>query len=89
MPTVAEAGIKGYDAELWNGVMAPKGTPADIVGRLHAEMTKVLKLPEVEKRLAAAGNDVVVTDPAQFGAFMKSEFAKWGRVIKEANIKSE
>jgi tripartite-type tricarboxylate transporter receptor subunit TctC len=89
MPTVAEAGIKGYDAELWNGVMAPKGTPSDIVGRLHAEMSKVLKLPEVEKRLAAAGNDVVVTDPAQFGAFMKSEFAKWGRVIKEANIKSE
>lgn len=82
MPTIAEA-------ELWNSVMAPKGTPVEIVGRLHAEMARALKLPEVEKGLLAAGNDVVVTDPAQFGALMKSEFAKWGKVIREANIKSD
>ena len=89
MPTIAEAGIRGYEAELWNSVMAPKGTPVEIVGRLHAEMARALKLPEVEKGLLAAGNDVVVTDPAQFGALMKSEFAKWGKVIREANIKSD
>ena len=89
VPTIAEAGVKGYEADLWNGILAPKGTPPEIVGRLHAEMTKALKLPEVEKRIVASGNDVVLTTPEQFGALLRTEFDRWGKVVREANIKAD
>lgn len=84
VPTIAEAGVRGYDAGLWHGVLAPQGTPAEIVGRLHAEMTKALKLPEVENRFLASGNDVVATNPEQFGALLRSDFETWGKVVKQS-----
>ena len=87
VPSIAEAGVKGYDASLWAGVMAPKGTPAEIVDRLHAEMTRVLKLPEVEKRFLASGNDVVATDPERFGVLLRSDYDRWGRVVRESGVK--
>jgi len=70
-PTIAEGGVPGYNAELWHGVLAPKGTPAEIVGRLHGEITRALKLPEVQSRFLASGNDVVATNPEQFGALLR------------------
>jgi tripartite-type tricarboxylate transporter receptor subunit TctC len=84
VPTIAESGVRGYDAELWHGVLAPKGTPAEIVGRLHAEMSKALKLPEVQARFLSSGNDVVVSDPQQFGKVLRSDFETWGRVVQRS-----
>jgi tripartite-type tricarboxylate transporter receptor subunit TctC len=84
VPTMAEAGVKEYDAELWHGVLAPKGVPAEIVARLHGEMAKVLRLPEVQNRFLASGNDVAVTTAEQFAAILKSDFEVWGRVVKQS-----
>lgn len=84
VPTIAEAGIKGYDAELWHGVLAPKGTSSEIVSRLHAEMSRALKLTEVQNRFLASGNDVVATTPEQFAAILRSDFEIWGRVVKQS-----
>ncbi len=82
VPTIAEAGVHGYAAELWHGVLAPKGTPAEIIARLHGEMIKALKLPEVESRFLASGNDVVATNPEQFGTLLKTDFDQWGLVVR-------
>ncbi len=83
-PTIAEGGVPGYNAELWHGVLAPRGTPSDIVTRLHAEIDKVLKLPEVQSRFAASGNDVVATTPGEFAALLRSDFETWGNVVKRS-----
>jgi tripartite-type tricarboxylate transporter receptor subunit TctC len=84
VPTIAEAGVKGYDAELWHGVLAPKGLPVEIVGRLHAEMTRALKLPEVESRFLASGNDIVATSPERFEALLRADFETWGKVVRQS-----
>jgi tripartite-type tricarboxylate transporter receptor subunit TctC len=65
-------------------VLAPKGTPAEIVGRLHGEITRALKLPEVQSRFLASGNDVVATNPEQFGALLRTDFETWGKVVKQS-----
>ena len=83
-PTIAESGVPGYNAELWHGVLAPKGTPADIVGRVHGEIGKALRLPEVQSRFLASGNDVAATSPEQFTALLKTDFETWGRVVKRS-----
>jgi tripartite-type tricarboxylate transporter receptor subunit TctC len=85
VPAIAEAGVHGYAAELWHGVLAPRGTPPDIIARLHAEMDRALKLPEVENRFLASGNDVVATNPEQFGALLKTDFDKWGVVVRASH----
>ncbi len=82
VPTVAEAGIPGYDATTWFGVLAPKGTPADVVARLNAEIAKVLADEEVLKRLRDLGLEPAPASPQAFGEFIRSEVVKWEKVVK-------
>ena len=87
VPTVAEAGVPGYDMVLWFGVLAPAGTPAGAVNAIHREIVNTAKAPDVRSRLAAQGADLVATPPGEFDAFIKSEIAKWARVVKENGLK--
>ncbi|MGE8614992.1 MAG: Bug family tripartite tricarboxylate transporter substrate binding protein [Achromobacter veterisilvae] len=89
VPTIAESGLPGYEAYSWSGVMAPKGTPADIVGRLNADMVKVLSDPATAQGMIAAGAEPRPGTPAQFGEFVQAEIVKWRDVIKTAGIKLE
>jgi tripartite-type tricarboxylate transporter receptor subunit TctC len=83
VPTIAEAGVPGYEATLWLGFAAPAGTPPDVIRRLHAETAKILQDVEVQRGFRAAGVDAAVLGPAEFGAFMRSEFEKWGKVVRD------
>jgi len=86
MPTIAEAGVSGYEALGWFGLMVPAGTPADVIGRLNREINRVLALPEVKERLLELGADPANTTPAQFGEFIRRENAKWAKFIQEQGI---
>lgn len=87
VPTLAEAGVPGAEAEQWQAIYAPKGTPPDIVARLNAEIVKVLKDPEIAEKLKSLGVSVVAGAPDQLRAVQRRDTEKWGRVIKAANIK--
>ena len=87
VPTMAESGVPGYDVVSWQAIFAPAGTPKPIVDRLHAEIAKILKDPEVQERLAKLGLDPSGMTPAELAAFQKVEIDKWAKVIKAANIK--
>jgi tripartite-type tricarboxylate transporter receptor subunit TctC len=89
LPTMAEAGVPGYEVVGWNGIVAVTGTPPEIVARLHAEVAKILHSPQVKQRMAALGAEPVGNSPEEFGAFIKTEMARWGRIIKEKGIRSE
>ena len=89
VPTIAEAGVPGYEASNWWGILAPAGTPASIVERLHTEITAIQDSPDVQKQFAAEGAEVLRMSPAEFGAFLVKEMNKWERVVKTANIKAE
>ena len=82
-PTVAEAGIAGYEATLWLCVLAPARTPAEIVNRLSGEIEKALKDPEMVANLRKAGIGPTYMGPAQFGPFMRTEYEKWGQVVRQ------
>ena len=84
VPTIAEAGVPGYEATSWFGLFAPAATPAPIVAQLNKAIVKVLNQPDVKQKIAAQGGDVVAETPAQFAAFIKAETAKWGKVVKES-----
>ena len=88
VPAIAET-LPGYEATLWTGILAPRGTPAPIVKRLHDETTKLLQTAEVRKAYQAAGTDVVATDPKAFGEYLKVEYAKWGKVVRELGLKAQ
>jgi tripartite-type tricarboxylate transporter receptor subunit TctC len=83
VPTIAEAGVPGYEAALWLGMLAPAGTPAEIVQRLHAEIGVALRDAELVKSLRAAGIAPSLLAPQPFGEFMRAEHEKWGRVVRE------
>lgn len=87
VPTLLEAGVKGYDTALWTGILAPAGTPTGILSRLHAETVYVLGLPEVREALAKQGADAESSTPEQFAAYIRSELAKWAKVVKDANVR--
>jgi tripartite-type tricarboxylate transporter receptor subunit TctC len=87
VPTVAEAGVPGYDMVLWFGVLAPAGTPAAAVKTIHREIANILKVPDVRSRLAAQGADPVASAPGEFDAFIKAEMAKWAKVVKASGLK--
>lgn len=88
VPSMQEAGVAGYDNELWTGLLAPAGTPRAILARLQQETVRVLDSPEVRKTLARSGAIAKSSTPEEFSAFMKSELAKWAAVVKQANIRS-
>ncbi len=89
IPTIAEAGVPGYEAVQWYGVLAPAGTPRDIVTKLHAGTARALQNPEVRQRLLGDGAEPVGGTPEEFAAYLRSETAKWAKVIRAAGIKPE
>jgi len=87
VPTVAEAGVPGYEATIWLGIMAPKGTPQAIVDKLNAEIRKVVNAPAVKETWAKQGAVPMNMTPAEFGAYLEKDIVKWENVVKTANIK--
>jgi len=83
VPTLDEAGVKGYEATIWLGLLGPVGMPADVVQKINAAMTKALSTPESRKLIASAGVEVATSTPAEFAALLQSEFDRWGKVVKE------
>lgn len=86
LPTIAESGYPGFQSGVWYGVLAPAGTPPEIVSRLNAELVKITRNPEFLQRLTAEGGEAVGSSPEQFGNYIKTETARWAKIIKEANI---
>jgi tripartite-type tricarboxylate transporter receptor subunit TctC len=89
VPTVAEAGVPGYESLQWYGLLAPAGTPKEIIARLNREAVAVLRSPEIAARLANDGTEIVAGTPEEFGAYLRSETEKWAKVVKAAGIKPE
>jgi len=89
VPTVAESGVSGYEVTTWYGLMVPAGTPKEIIARLHAAAASALGHPEVKKRFATSDLEPAGSTPEQFGAFVRSEIAKWGKVIKESGMTAD
>jgi tripartite-type tricarboxylate transporter receptor subunit TctC len=87
VPTLIESGVPGYEAYVWMGLLAPKGTPAPIVDKLHAEVVKALATDAVKTYLADAGIEIVGSSPAEFGTFYRAEKERWAKVIKETGAK--
>lgn len=81
-----EAGIKDYESMTWYGIVAPTGTPQDVVTKLSAEVAAILRQPETHERLSKEGADPVGNTPQEFGRFMQSEIEKWRKVIRAAGI---
>ncbi len=89
VPTLAEAGVPGIEAAAWHGVLAPAGTPPEIVAKLNAEIVKILKSPEMTKRLGDLGLDPIGSSPQAFSEFIVSENVKWAKVVKASGAKLE
>jgi len=89
VPTVAEAGVPGYELSVWFGVLAPAGTPREIIVRLNTEIVKVLNAPEVKDRFAKQGVEVQTSTPEQFSEFLRAEVSRWAKVVQDADIKAD
>jgi tripartite-type tricarboxylate transporter receptor subunit TctC len=89
VPTLAEAGVKGYEAEQWFGFLAPTGAPKDATARINAEMVKVLKQPDLQLQLRNLGADVSYLPPEAFGALIKAEIVKWGKIVEAVGARVE
>ena len=89
VPTVAEAGVPGYEVNVWFGIQLPANTPKPIVEQINRELVKIYRTEEVTKRFNDQGVEVVASSPAEFQTLIASEVAKWGKVVKDANIKIE
>lgn len=89
VPTAAEAGLKDFEVTTWYGVMTPAGTPRPIVTRLNSELVKIMHAPDVKERLAGMATDPLTSTPEEFAAYLKQEIAKWGDVVRKANLKAD
>ena len=89
VPTVAESGVRGFEAVTWFGFVAPANTPKDIVSRLNAEISKALQAPDVRKKLSDQGADILGGTPEQFGNLIKTDIARWAPVVKESGAKAD
>jgi tripartite-type tricarboxylate transporter receptor subunit TctC len=89
VPTMAEAGLRGYETSTWGGLLAPAGTPKDVIAKLNAEANKALAAPDVREKLAAAGIEPAGGSPAQFAEFIQSEMQRWAKVAKAAGVEPE
>ena len=89
LPTIAESGLPGYDASTWGGILAPAGTPKDVVAKLNSTINAALKMDDVRARLTGAGIEIQGGTPEQFAAVIRNEIDKWGRVTKAAGIQPE
>ena len=88
-PTVVEAGLPGYEAGIWFGVLAPAGTPKAVISRLNREIAAILRLPEISKNIVAQGGDVVASTPEEFTKILRADIVRLGKVIRQAGIKPE
>jgi tripartite-type tricarboxylate transporter receptor subunit TctC len=89
VPTIQEAGVPGYVADNWWGIMAPAGTPQPIVDRLYRDVQAVLTSPELKAAFDREGASAVTMSTAEFSTYIENEIVKWGRVVKEGNIKAQ
>jgi tripartite-type tricarboxylate transporter receptor subunit TctC len=89
VPTIAEAGVPGYQAVIWNGVLAPTGTPKPVLDRLSRDVAAAMRSPEATARYGAMGAETIGSTPEEFASFLRSEIAQYARVIKEAGLKAE
>ena len=89
VPTLSEAGVPGFEASGWLGILAPAGTPVAIVRRLNAEVSAVLGLPDVNAQLAGSGAEVATGSPEQFASFIADEIAKWAKIVRATGLKGE
>jgi tripartite-type tricarboxylate transporter receptor subunit TctC len=89
LPTVNEAGVKGYEVTGWYGMLVPAGTPKDTITRLHAESIKVIKLPDVKERIETVGFETIGTTPEEFGGFVRNEVDKWTKVVKASGARAD
>lgn len=87
VPTIAESGYPGFEANTWYGLLVPAGTPAPIIALLNAEVNRVIAMPEVRARLASEGGNTLGGSPERFAAFLAAEHVKWGRVVRESGAK--
>jgi tripartite-type tricarboxylate transporter receptor subunit TctC len=86
VPTMDEAGLKGYEVSNWNGIWAPVKTPREVVERLNRDIARTLQAPDVKERVAALGNQIVADTPDEFAAYIRRQTDKWSKLVKEANI---
>ena len=89
VPTVAEAGLNDFEVTTWYGVLAPAGTPRPIIGRLNAELVKIMHAPDTRERLAGMATDPLTSTPEEFSAYLRQEIAKWAEVVRKANLKAD
>ncbi|MGZ5227438.1 MAG: Bug family tripartite tricarboxylate transporter substrate binding protein [Burkholderiales bacterium] len=87
VPTISESGLPGYEVTNWYGVMMPAGVPKDVLTKIHGDLVKVLKMPDVQQRFQSEGGDTTSNTPEQFAAFIKTEIAKWGKAVRESGAK--
>jgi tripartite-type tricarboxylate transporter receptor subunit TctC len=89
VPTVAESGIPGFEAVSWIGALVPAGTPREIVDKIHTDMVAVLRMPDVQEKLAASGAVVVGNTQQQFAAWNRNEIDKWAKAVKASGAKGD
>jgi tripartite-type tricarboxylate transporter receptor subunit TctC len=89
IPTAAEFGMPGFEAGIWNGVMAPAHTPQAVIDKLHAAIAKIIQSPDVRERILGMGADPVISTPAEFSAFIAAELKKWTKVIKDSGARMD
>ena len=89
LPTISEAGLKGYEVTVWQGMLAPAGTPLPVIEQLNAQIAKIVRSPETRERLAVQGLEPAYSKPAEFAAYIATEVVKWGKVIKQAGMTAD
>ena len=89
LPTVAEAGVPGFEASTWHGVVAPAGTPDAVIARLNTEINRVLKLPDVRERLTSQGAEIIGGTPQDFAAYIRKEIPKWAKVVRDSGARAD
>ncbi len=89
LPTVAEAGVPGFEASTWHGVVAPGGTPDAVIARLNTEINRVLKLPDVRDRLTSQGAEIIGGTPQDFAAYIRKEIPKWTKVVRDSGARAD
>ena len=87
VPTIAESGVKDYEAVNWYGVMMPAGVSKDMVAKVHTDLVRILKLPDVQERFKGEGGDIVANTPEEFAAFIRKDVPKWSKVVKDSGVK--
>jgi tripartite-type tricarboxylate transporter receptor subunit TctC len=89
VPTMAEAGVPDFEITSWNGLFAPRGTPAEIIQKLNTEVNKALAHPDIRSRLAAQGADILGGTPAEYAAYLRTEMPRWAKAVKDSGAKAE